>query len=178
MIPVRKQTLLTTSSSAVQFHIKMSLLWKPPVWLHRNLCLPQHSKSVPPLQTRDHKRVCWGVEFAGKQRRRLNDPRQVSWTIYTALPDITACKKKPQDLAAFVPLSVSIHIKKSDPLLLKSSGRRLRSPGVQITWFPRLLGWAFMLDFEFTMEGKFSFFLSVLSKILHDYFRWLRWNFS
>lgn len=26
-----------------------------------------------------------------------------------------------------------------------------------------------MLDFEFTMEGKFSFFLSVLSKVLNDY---------
>lgn len=110
MIPGRKQTLLM-SSSAVPFHIKMSLLWKPPVWLHRNLCLPQRSESVPPLQTRDHKRVCWGVEFAGKQRRRLDDPWQVSWPIYTALLDITACEQKPQDLAAFVPSSVSIHIK-------------------------------------------------------------------
>lgn len=122
-----------TSSSAVPFHIKMSLLWKPPVRLHRSLRLPQRSKSVPPLQTRDHKRVCGGVEFAGKQRRRLDDPWQVSWPIYTAFLDITACKKKPQDLAAFVPLSVSIHIKKVTASL-RSSGRCLRSPGVQITY--------------------------------------------
>lgn len=105
----RKQTRLTNASSAVQFRIKMTPLLEAPVRVRGNLRLPQRLASVPPLQARDRGRVCGGVELAGKQRRRPNDPRQVSWSVHTAVADVTACGERPRNLVTFLPASVYSH---------------------------------------------------------------------
>lgn len=123
---------------------------------------------MPPLQARNHKRVCQGVEFVGKQSRRFNDPWQVSWSVYTAVLDVVTCKGKCRHLAAFV--SVYIHAKKWLPSS-KSSVRPLHFTGVPIEHashdcFDRVFCLEFMME-------EFSFFLLVTFKIFHVYFWWI-----
>lgn len=109
MIPERKQTRLAHASSAVQSRIEMTLLLEAPVRVRGDLRLPQRLASVPPLQARDRGGVCGGVEPAGEQRRRPNDPRQVSWSVHTAVADVAACGERPRNLVTFVPASVYSH---------------------------------------------------------------------
>lgn len=111
--PVSTQTRPVTSSSGVQSPIKMALPLEVPVRFLGDLCLPEHSKSVPPLQARDHQRLC-GVKLAGKQRRRLNDPGQVSRAIHTAVLHVAACEENTKLSCLCFP-SLYIHAKKGCP---------------------------------------------------------------
>lgn len=91
----------------------MALPLEVPVRFLGDLCLPEHSKSVPPLQARDHQRLC-GVKLAGKQRRRLNDPGQVSRAIHTAVLHVAACEENTKLSCLCFP-SLYIHAKKGCP---------------------------------------------------------------
>lgn len=134
----------------------MTLLLKAPVWLRGDLCLPQRLEPVAPLQARDHQGVC-RVHFAGKQRRRPNDPRQVSWSIHAALVDVAPCRKKHKNL---VPLSRQFTFTPKKRCSSKVIGKAPASPevGLNVISAIALIG-ASGLGFESVAAGTLSFFL-------------------
>lgn len=98
VMPGREQTRLAATGSAAAPRVQMPLLPEAPVRVGGDLRLPQRPAPVPPLQARDRRGVCGGVELAGEQRRRPDDPRQVSRAVHTAVAHVAACGERPRNL--------------------------------------------------------------------------------